>query len=381
MKHYSVVLILLALAASAFIGCSNDDSGGPTAGDLTVTQTTPTDKAQDVNLNPLIQVWFNQALDEASVVWNCMYVEGAETQRLEYDEATHSICLFLRNQLEPDSTYRVVIERTISNADGDSMTSDAEFEFTTTATVDCQHLVDYFEPNDDILSATEIELDTYYTCLSSCGGDERMDFYKFTVESTAQIRAYARHTFSWGDTVDFEVNFLRTDGEYYHEIHSSLATNWAINNDFTFYPGTYWVEVGNPYDDGKLLVYYLVLTTRTPCEDDIYEDNDFIDEAAPISPGLYENLTGCVNDKDFFALEPTAGQTLTVTLSQVTDILAGRYIKILDPSGAEVAYEGFYGRQEPISTFWTATEAGTHYVCVRWHNYGIKYDLDIDLSD
>ena len=381
MRHYLALLGMLALTASAIMGCSDDGSGGPTVRNLTVTQTFPNDKAVDVNLNPLVQVWFNQALDEASVAWNCMSVEGAEAQRIEYDDGSNSIRLYLRNPLETDSTYRVVIEETICSADGDTMASDAEFEFTTTATVDCEHLVDYFEPNDDILSAREIELDTFYTCLSSCGGAGRLDFYKFTVESPVQIRGYARHTFSWGDTVDCVVNFARLDGAYYNEVHSRLATNWSIVQDYTFYPGTYLIEVGNPYDDGKLLVYYLGLLTEPACEDDIYEDNDFIDEAAPISPGLYEDLGGCVNDKDFFSLELTTGQTLTGVLTQVTDILAIRYIKIFDPSGVEVAAEGLYGLQEPISTSWTATEAGTHYVCVRWQNYGIKYDLDIDVSD
>jgi hypothetical protein len=381
MRLRSTVLTLMSFAVLIYMACSDDDSGGPTVRDLTVTQTFPADKAHDVNLNPLIRVWFNQALDEASVTWDCMHVEGAETQRIECDEASRSISLYLKNVLEPDSTYRVVIDQAISSADGEPMASDAEFEFTTTGTVDCQHLVDYFEPNDDIPSAAEIELDTYYTCLSSCGGDERLDFFKFTVDTPVQIRAYARHSFSWGDTVDFIVNYLRLDGEYYYQIHSSLATNWGINNDFTFYPGTYLVEVGKPYDDAELLVYYLVLTTRPACEDDIYEDNDFLDEAAPVPPGLYENLTGCVNDRDYFQLELNTGQTLTGTLTQVTDLRAGRYIKIFDPDGLEVASEGFYGHQEPISVSWTAAESGSHFVCVRWHYYGIKYDLDIDVSD
>ena len=380
MKSWILALVLLGPAALVLTGCSDNDSGGPAADRLTVTQTHPADKAVDVNLNPLIQVWFNQALDEASVVEDCIRVEGAETERVEYEEASHCVCLYLENLLEPDSTYGVVVEQSISNPEGETMASDASFEFTT-GTVDCEHLVDYLEPNDDILSAPDIDIDTRYTCLSSCGGNERVDFYRFTVESPVQIRAYAGHSFSWGDTVDFIVNLLRLDGEYYNIIHSRLATHWGINNDFTFYPGTYLVEVGNPYDDGKMLVYYLVLTSRPACEDDVYEDNDFIDEAAPVSPGLLEDLTGCVNDRDFFALEINEGETLTGVLTQVTDILAGRYLKIFGPDGVEVASESFYGRQEPITTYWTAVETGIHYVCVRWHNYGIKYDLDITVSD
>jgi hypothetical protein len=381
MRRCLMLVATLALAVSVFSGCSDDDSGGPSDQGLAITQTFPADEALDVNLNPLIQVWFNRALDEASVTWDCMCIEGAETQRIEYDDASHSVCLYLNEVLEPDSTYRVVVERTISSAEGDSMTSDVEFEFTTTAIVDCEHLVDYFEPNDDISSAREIELDTPYTCLSSCGGEGRTDFYMFTVDTPVQVCANAYHAYSWGDTVDFVVNYARLDGAYYHEIQSRLAADWGINNDFTFYSGTYLLEVGNPYDDGKLLVYELVLISKPACDDDIYEDNDFIDEAAPISPGLYEDLGGCVNDKDFFALEVTAGQTLSGTLMQVTDVLAGYYIKIFDPDGVEVSTNSHYGRQEPISTSWTATETGTHYVCVRWHNYGIKYDLDITVLD
>ena len=380
MRHSSFLLVLLVLTALAFTGCSDDDSGSPEIRNLEVRQTFPEDGAQDVNLNPLVQVWFSQPLDEASIVGDCVRVEGAETRRLHCDARARYVCLYLTRPLEPDSTYRVVIERSIRSAAGDDMSSDAEFEFTTTGDVDCAHLADYFEPNDDIFTAPEIELDTYYTCLSSCGGDERKDFFRFTTEDTVMISAIAKHSESWGDTVDFVVNLARADGAYYYEVHSALAANWGVNNDHTFLPGTYLVEVGNHYDDGKLLVYCLVLTSKTPCEDDIYEDNDFLDEAAPISPGLYENLGGCIADKDYFALELNEGQILSGVITQVTDILAGRYIRILDPSGAEVASESLYGRQEPISTSWTALDDGTHFMCICWGNYGIKYDLDIQVT-
>ena len=79
MRNCALFLALLMLGASVFTGCSDDDSGGPTTGVLTVNQTFPADGAHDVNLNPLIEVWFNQPLDEASITWDCVCVEEVET--------------------------------------------------------------------------------------------------------------------------------------------------------------------------------------------------------------------------------------------------------------------------------------------------------------
>jgi hypothetical protein len=374
LSSLAIAACLIAILAA----CGDDGEPAVEAAPLVITRTFPGDKGTDVNLNPLIEIWFDRALDEASVTTGAVQVEGAETRRLEYNDAEHSIRLYLGNILEPDSTYRVIIRRSISNTEGDTMQSDASFEFTT-GPLDCEHLEDYFEPNDDIQSAPEIELGRRYTCLSSCGGQERVDFYRFTVENAVQISADAYHSFSDTDPVEFKVNFLRQDGEYYWETASALSPNEAVSNDFTFYPGTYLAELAKRFDDKALLVYDLRLKTGIPCEDDPYEDNDFPDEATPVTPGLLENLTGCINDRDYFSIHLYAGQTLTAVATQVTDLETGRKLCIHKPDGSEAACTSFVALRMPISRSWTASEGGTHYVKVLWKWSGVKYNLHISV--
>ena len=178
---------LALLALSILPGCGDDGGGGTDATPPGITQTSPQDGAVDTNLNPLIQVWFDQDLNAATVDSAAFHVEGAESYRVEYVDSLEVINLYLKQILEPESTYTVVVTTAIENTAGNAMLSDFGFSFTT-GTLDQDHLIDYMEPNNDMESAMELELDKTYTVLASCGGSEdEVDFFKFTLTDTAKV--------------------------------------------------------------------------------------------------------------------------------------------------------------------------------------------------
>jgi hypothetical protein len=106
------------------------------------------------------------------------------------------------------------------------------------------------------------------------------------------------------------------------------------------------------------------------------EPNDEIDTANPIEPG--ETVTGDVpeGDKDYFAIDVEAGQTINVS----TTIGEGDGLKvaIFDPYGNQLG--GVRGGQGTILGGATAAESGTHYVRIRhWNGNDVTpYEMTVE---
>lgn len=120
---------------------------------------------------------------------------GARTHRLEYESEEKMITLYLDTLLVPETVYQVNVRSSIKSSGGEPMAADFDFGFAT-GPLDCEHIEDYLEPNDDFASATSIELDKVYPVLSSCGGSERYDYYRFVVETTAKINVINRYVYA-----------------------------------------------------------------------------------------------------------------------------------------------------------------------------------------
>jgi hypothetical protein len=302
---------------------------------------------------------------------------------VEYDAGDKMIALYLRRILEPNATYNVIVNSSVSTTAGDSMLTDFTFSFTT-GPMGCEHLEDYLEPNNSISSATPVELNRTYPALGLCSGDDGVDYYEFTVESATRVLAKARFVYS--DTtagVHSTVALRRGEGDDERYAWSTTTLDiWNTNlAGFSFFPGTYYVEIRKRSSDERVVAYDLHLETSDACPDDTYEDNDFIDEAAPISEGTFSQLRGCFADQDFFSISLLSGQTLSVTATQTTGFSTTCQITIFDPSGDSVASTHVGAHSEPIGESWTGTETGTHYFMVKWWSNDLVYDLDVDVSD
>ena len=359
-------------------GCGDDGTKVEEPARPSITRTSPQDGSTGVNLNPLVQVWFDQALDEATIDSASFHVAGARTARLEYTEPEHIIRLYLNELLEPDSTYRVLVESGISNTGGNPMLSDFTFSFTTGA-LDCAHTEDYLEPNDDIASASEIEIVQAYPLLSSCGGGEGEDHCKFTLQDTVRVTARIEHVYSDVDNTTWYVRFKRANGDDYFTVMTYISADFDLNVRHTFLPGTYYLQTGNAEGSEAIAVYNLIIQVSAPCPDDTLEDNDFLDEASPISPGLSEGLRGCYRDRDYFSVGLVSGQILTARVTAVPPEGKQRTLAILDPDGTWLT--GGDNFEEPSVESWTADQDTTYYLIVMWWNDDIEYTLEVDVGD
>jgi hypothetical protein len=373
----AVLLIVAVVALCVFAGCGDDESPKDT-GVPTVVNTSPVDGATDVSPYPIVQVWFSEAMDPATIDTLTFYVTGLRAHSVAYDDAAHKATLYPAKLAEAGTEYDVHVEAGVEDADGNAIGDDVVFAFTT-GERDCAHLSDRFEPNDVIASATPVELDLAYPGLTSCGDGERSDVYRFTLTEARKVKVLTQAICVDTTYANWHINFEREDGLYFVTMGTSVSSSGGTpTHYYTFLPGTYWVDIGkNKYGAG-LVLYHLTLQTLEPAEDDDYEDNDFPDEAKPIAAGLLENLRGAYVDADYFSIDLAAGDSLGVTATEVTSTGATRRLVIVDPSGAWRREET--NSDNPIVVGWRTNATGKHLIKTRWWSDGVIYDLNVEVT-
>jgi len=380
------LLVLGLLALSLAGGCGDNTSGGTDEDTTppTVLGTTPTDGATDVSPYPVVQVRFSEAMDPASIDTLTFHMVGIQAGAITYDAAQHRATLYPATVVAPSTEYTVHVEPGVMYASGNAMESVVVFHFTTGA-LDCAHLRDRFEPDNDIASATPIEIDATYPGLTSCGDGERYDYYRFTLAAAKQIKVTAYvASVTPADTGSFSflIALLREDGQRYAASgYGPGVAGATLTHRHTFLPGTYWIEVGNQRDDARLLLYRLKVEVLDPIPDDQYEDNDFPDQATPIEPGLLENLKGTYVDIDYYSVNLTAGQTITATATEVTSTATNYRLAIADTIGNfYTSQDGSGANTSPGVQTWTATETGKYLIYVAWWGDNVTYTLNVEVS-
>jgi len=343
----------------------------------TVLMTSPANGATDVSPYPIIEVWFSQALAFASLDTLNFHIDGVRSRAIFYDTIERKAILYPKNFVEPLVEHEVHIGANVRNDAGIPMGHEVVVHFTTGA-LDCDHVRDHFEPNNDIASAAEVSTDGFYPGLTSCGSAEKSDYYRFSLTQTQKIRVTAEIASSDTQNIEWKTNFMRADGKYYTESGTNASSGQAVGRYYTFLPGTYWVELGKYFDDPQIVVYHLKVEELEPTPDDQYEDNDFLDEAAPILAGLHEGLQGASGDADNYAIDLTAGQTITVTATEVTSVGPIRRLFIF--RAPDTYCTGHTNLLNPAVESWTAAVSGTYIIHLRWWE-DISYNLNVEVED
>ncbi|MFH1690861.1 MAG: Ig-like domain-containing protein [Candidatus Eisenbacteria bacterium] len=367
----------LCLAAILFVvaSCSSTSDPSSVSGDPTVESLSPADGATDVGLVKRIEVEFSEAIDPATVNDTTLVItERGIEGFVEYDESSHTVTFTPDTLYAANSWFDGVVSDDVTDMSGHALAQTEAFSFQTGA-FDCAHLTDYMEPNESIAQAAPIELARTYRTLSGCDSDT--DFFEFTLTDTAKVLPLARFK-----RANHEVCFLyirRYTGGEYGYIGSSVEDGDFIGGGYTLLPGTYYAEVmaQGGYED--YVLYDFSVNTMTPCHDDAYEDNDFFDEATPISPGTSENLRGCTVDKDFYAVHADSGQLITLTVDAHTGGTDTRQYVIYGPSEDNLAM--YWDVGNPVTIDAHATETGTYYLFVRFWSDGYVYDMDVSVED
>jgi hypothetical protein len=265
---------------------------------------------------------------------------------------------------------------------GNNIADDTSATFAT-GPFDSEHLRDVFEPNHTAALAPHLELYETYGPLTSFGSEERNDVFEFTVTQTVNILASTEAAYVDTEYIAWQMYFERANGDLYAGIGTSFKPiRMTPTHHHTFLPGTYYLHLWKAYDDHHIVAYYLTLDTYEPCEDDEYEDNDFIDQAIPISAGTIEGLRGCDSDGDFFSVELEEGDTLTVAATETSSIERTRMLEIFGPDGSRIT--GHVSNEDPLDNpiveTCVAEEAGTYSFWVYWIGDGIVYDLEVKIG-
>jgi hypothetical protein len=373
-SRITVGLILVAFLAAA--GCGENEAAKVEPQNPRVVSTSPQAGAVDVNLNPVIRVWFDRDIDAASLDSAAFHVAGAVTERIDYDASEGVATLLLRRLLEPGTTYSIALTSGVTNAKGDSLIGDKVFVFTT-GPMDCDHLEDYLEPNDVITEAADIDLAEAYPLLSSCSQGYN-EYYRFVLQDTARVTARIEHVYSDEEQPMMYVRFKRGTDEAYTWYSGWFEQGTSINQRFTFLPGTYYLQTGSGAGPDRIVVYNLILQLSAPCLDDSLEDNDFIDEASSLHPGLNENLRGCYRDRDCFAVRLDSGNTLMVSVNQVPPTGAQCTLEIMGPGGDVLTGDDYTAF--PAQETWTADQDTVYYIGATWWADNVRYTLELDVA-
>jgi hypothetical protein len=370
------MMMIIGLAALAALTQSCGDSGGtePDTSSPVVTGTSVADGATGVGLIEQLGVTFSEAMDASTINDTTIVMVGRSVAgSVGYDGNTHQATFTPDTLYAAETPHVLTVTTGATDEEGNPLAESVDVSFTT-GTLDCEHLEDYLEPNDSAQDAAIVETDTYYPTLSVCGDDD--DYYVFSLDAaaTVTVRTYMVHA----DEVSWGIHFVRPDGVTYEAtLGTSASTGDTRTFHYSFPPGSHGVRIFGHYEPVYVL-YGLTLETSAPCDEDPYEDNDFIEDAQPTTPGLIEDLRGCYLDPDYFSFEVAEGQTVTVTATQLG---AGEptncRIRIFDPTGHQTA------DNEWISPFSQSAEMGASGTCsvmaMFWRD--VNYDLEIEVSN
>jgi hypothetical protein len=364
------VLPLITLAA-----CSSDDDSGGTGGPHdtqapTVESVTPPDSSTDMGLLAAITVTFSEAMNAATLNAQTVTLDPGNVA-LELHPSPSAETLVI----QADSLLPASQSLTLAITGAEDLVGNPIVPFTATMTtgpLDCAHLADRFEPNEEAAAATQILVDTLYTGLATCLDD--VDLFRFSVGDTFMVTARTHIVYANEDA--WQIYWVRQDGVTSSATLGTTAhTGWTQSFHYTFLPGTYCVRIYGAYPEERI-IYDLELETGPPCRDDVFEDNDFEDEAAPITPGVHEGLTGCYLDSDWYSFSVLSGETITFTMD-TREHTGLRRLIIREPGGTHVNLDS-EELDVPVSTAnLVATADGTARVkCMVWED-GITYDMTI----
>ncbi len=369
----ATISVLLVLSVVMLTSCGGTDGGGagPDVTAPEVTSVSIDDGATDVGLIEEFSVTFSEAMDASTINDTTLYVAGrATTGYVEYDEATRTASFLPDTLYAVETVQELVVSDEITDEDGNPLASEHETSFTT-GTLDCEHLVDRLEPNSTVVDGVVLETDRLYRTLSICSDD--VEHYFFELQEPAKVTVKAQFVYA---EATWRTDFERTDGVPYE----AWTTGGAVTGGertfaYSFPTGLHGVKIYSPSEPIYIL-YDLTLETSAPCEEDQYEDNDFREDAVPVTPGLIEDLRGCYLDPDYFSFDVTSGQTVTVTATQHTGATTCR-IRIFDPAGTQTSDTE---PQSPLSLSAVMTESGTCEVMAMF--WGERdYDMEIVVED
>jgi|GEM_PF-996841 len=238
-------------------------------------------------------------------------------------------------------------------------------------------LPDGFEPNEALSNATPLPPGTFPS-LTLCPPDE--DWYSVSLAA--------------GDSLDVLAGFSQADGDVDLNLYDGGGILLASANSNTddellgwVATGTddYFLQVEMVLDSGDLGTTYDLDIAVTPaiCLDDVFEPNDLASSAAPIGAGLATGLTLCPGDDDWYSVNLSASEVLTVD-ALFAHAEGDIDLQLFDPAGGLLLNAATQSDDEAL--LHTAATAGDYVLHVALTTDlgvlpGNGYDLDVFTFD
>ncbi len=372
--HFS----LRALDEEGNAGDLSPDLATTTLGPPEIAEADPPNGADDVGMLSEFAFTFDRPMDPATLTDANVQLLGREFEKhLRISADARSIYLVPKPYLPPGIDIEIRFNAGITDQDGVPF---GRLSYTySTGPDDCEHWADRFEPNEDGPGASHVELDQLYPGISTCEDD--YDFFGFTLSESRKVTVYTPIHHVVPDPEDddgfpnWAIFWVRENGDSYTTLGTSARPGETPSFRYNFMPGTYYAKIWSG-DDEVLVVYDLEFETSEACQEDEYEDNDFRDEAKPITVELHEGLRACYLDKDWYSIPVTAGQTFTMTVD-TGDYNGTRRIYAYQPGGTSFVTTN---SENPTSNTLEITEDGTLDLAFEVWADDVIYDMHLELD-
>ncbi len=276
---------------------------------------------------------------------------------------------------DDDATEEAADDDDATPVDDDDATEDAADDDDVPA-VSCS---DAYEENDTAELAASLGFGDY-AGLTMCQGDD--DYYA--------IAALA------GDRLILDLSFVDEQGDIDVQLQDAagawVASGTTANDDEHLeadieVDGLYFARVyrfgtdGEPIQDYSLSVDAGEIPEPVACPLDPWEDNDDEAAAASVSAGAYTAASICMDDPDWYAVDATEGQLLTVDLLFI-DEEGDVDLRVVAPDGT---YTSSVSVSDDESLTVESTVAGTYLVRATLFadpglEHGNTYDLNVSLQ-
>jgi hypothetical protein len=230
---------------------------------------------------------------------------------------------------------------------------------------------DTYEHNDTQAAAVLIS-PGQFNRLQICPSDP--DWYKINVDGGSTIQVDITFVHANGDLdlklLDASGNVLG-QGTSTNDNESATAT---VNTT-----GTYYIHVYGYGGAENTYSMDVEFDSSGTCDDDDWENNDQLYNAAYVSDGTYGGLVYCPNDEDWFYVYLNVGDTLYVDIDFV-HANGNLDLKLYDPSEIEIDSSTSTTDDESVSTL--ADESGYFYIQV-YAGFDVEnpsYSMDVTVS-
>jgi hypothetical protein len=225
-------------------------------------------------------------------------------------------------------------------------------------------LPDLDEPNDEQTAATTITAGTREG-LTVCGSEE--DWYRIVLRRGDRINVNVDADVLVAGGLDVQLR----DASGRELARDPLLLDAVVTQD-----GSYFLRI-RTQDEQARYALHVIVVRGVPCDDDAFEENDEVGEAAALPHGESRNLQACPGDPDWYVVEVPAGKAIAVDLTH--DPLEGDLDLVLFDSDGTTQLAASRTTNDVEKVRAAAVSGGRAYVLVTPGNDRTQnaYDLSI----